>query len=327
MLDTRFMLDFVKKIADLGKSYREVPRYHEIEPFKHFFTTDGTLKRDELDEFDGKFTRREILTRYLLLSVVLDQGPDIQGVREFLRRVTTGLYRKEVRIFHKPASFFQELGISIDEILDKHQSVKELRSEKWAQENESRANKYNLFFTQSQRGIISTNQVLDYSIHRWGVPLCVPLLLEKDLEAKQEESTQPLVDYLESYPSAEIMSQSLKDHERYGLGSAIGDKACHLFAKTYVSILNLVKSHSDDPAWSEVSYEVPFDSNVGRVLFRTGFLLQLASIDQLKDEEVIQAGKGSGGTNYIRVTNIRSIRTNVILPGDDLFSDYVDILT
>jgi hypothetical protein len=31
------------------------------------------------------------------------------------------------------------------------------------------------------------------------------------------------------------MSQELKSNERYGLGKAIGDKACHLFAKWAVS--------------------------------------------------------------------------------------------
>ena len=32
------------------------------------------------------------------------------------------------------------------------------------------------------------------------------------------------------------MSQQLKDNERYGLGSAIGYKGCHLFAKGPVHI-------------------------------------------------------------------------------------------
>ena len=83
MVDVEFLRTFVSKVADLGKTQREKSRYHEIEPFRHFFTPDGDLLRDELDEHDGRYTRREILSRYLLLSVVLDQGPDITGVREF----------------------------------------------------------------------------------------------------------------------------------------------------------------------------------------------------------------------------------------------------
>ncbi len=42
------------------------------------------------------------MTRYLLVNAVLDQGPDMMGVRELLKRVTTGLYRREIRIFHHP---------------------------------------------------------------------------------------------------------------------------------------------------------------------------------------------------------------------------------
>ena len=204
-----FLLDLAKRLAEIGSQEREIPPIFEVEPFKHYFKKDGTLKYDELDEYDGKFTRREILTRYLLVNVVLDQGPDVIGVRELLKNVTTSLYRQEIRIFHRPIDFFKELGISIDEILSKHESIKEIWAEDWAKENKSSPSKYNLFFAQSMHGIISTKQVLDYAIHRWGVPLCVPLLLEKDLESQRKISPQPLIDYLESYSSAEIMSQQL----------------------------------------------------------------------------------------------------------------------
>ena len=240
-------IDFIKKlvfrIAKIGHRKKEAPSLIEIEPFKHFFDKGGNLKYDELDFMDGAWTRREILTRFLLLSVVLDQGPDIPGVRELLKNVTNALYRKEIRIFHRPLDFFRELNISIDEILDKHNSVKKLRAKIWAKLNNSNPSKYNLFFAQSPRGIVSINQVLDYGIHRWGVPLCVPLLLEKDLG--EEESAQPLVEYLESFKSSEIMSKQLKNHERYGLGSAIGDKACHLFVKWYIHTFNLSSKRDD----------------------------------------------------------------------------------
>ena len=159
-----------------------------------------------------------------------------------------------------------------------------------------------MFFAQSPRGIVSINQVLDYGLHRWGVPLCVPLLIEKDLGKK--ESTQPLVDYIESFISSEIASREIKNHKRYGLGSAIGDKASHLFIKLYIHTFNLSIKKKEE-GWSKWSYEAPFDSNTGRVLFRTGFFLSLADINDYKKRNVIQKGKGKGGTYYIRVTNIR----------------------
>jgi len=109
------------------------------------------------------------------------------------------------------------------------------------------------------------------------------------------------------------MSKMLKDHDRYGLGNTIGDKACHLFAKLYVSIFSLSKKKNN--GWSNLSYELPFDSNAGRVLFRTGFLFELAQEQDYIKWEVIQKGKGKGGKNYIRVTNIRDkkVKTKEIL--------------
>jgi len=319
-------IDFIKKlvfrIAKIGHRKKEAPSLIEIEPFKHFFDKGGNLKYDELDFMDGAWTRREILTRFLLLSVVLDQGPDIPGVRELLKNVTNALYRKEIRIFHRPLDFFRELNISIDEILDKHNSVKKLRAKIWAKLNNSNPSKYNLFFAQSPRGIVSINQVLDYGIHRWGVPLCVPLLLEKDLG--EEESAQPLVEYLESFKSSEIMSKQLKNHERYGLGSAIGDKACHLFVKWYIHTFNL--SSKRDDGWSKWSFEVPFDSNAGRVLFRAGFFTSLADLEDYEDWKVIQKGEGKGKTHYLRVTNIRGKEVQKDIDDEEIIKNYYDVV-
>lgn len=326
MVDWEFAYNIVKKISELGKNYRDVPKLHEVEPFKHYFSGSGDIKYDELDLHDGKFSRREILTRYLLVNVVLDQGPDMIGVRELLKEVTTMLYRNEIRIFHRPVDFFKELNISIDEILKKHESIKKMRAEAWANENNSIPSKYSLFFAQSIRGLISTKQVLDYTVHRWGVPLCLPLLLEKDLEKSGKSSIQPLIDYLESWESAETMAKQLKDHARYGLGSAIGDKACHLFTKLYISIFKLVKNRKKDNGWSDISYEVPFDSNAGRVLFRTGFLLEWATLEDYKDWNVIQAKRGKGASNYIRVTNIRGKKTKNISSLSDAYSDYMNMM-
>lgn len=326
MVNWELVYEITKKLSELGKDNRDVPALREVGPFKHYFSKRGELKHDELDEYDGKFTRREILTRYLLVNVVLDQGPDVIGVRELLKNVTTQLYRREIRIFHKPIDFFRELGISIDEILDRHNSIKKIRADDWARENKSTPTKYNLFFAQSPRGIISTKQVLDYAVHRWGVPLCVPLLLDRDIEKSGKESAQPLIDYLESWESAEIMARRLKDNERYGLGSAIGDKACHLFAKMYVSIFKLVKHRIKDTGWTDISYESPFDSNAGRVLFRTGFLLEWATLKDYERWNVIQREAGKGGTHYIRVTNIRGKKTEKIELSSDLFRDYVEVI-
>jgi hypothetical protein len=231
-----------------------------------------------------------------LLNSVLEQGPDIEGVEELVRKVVNSLYEKEIRILHKPLDFFKELGISIDEILKKHESIKKVRAELWARENKTIPNKYNLFTDR-------TRQVLGYAVYRWGVPLSLFHLLEKDLQKKEKYSTEPLVEYIESWDSAEIMAQQIKDNERYGLGKAIGDKAGHLFAKLYIHTYGINKRK--DNGFCPLSYELPFDSNAGRVLFRVGFLLDFAELKEYERWGVIQRGKGKGGKDYIRVTNIR----------------------
>ena len=318
--------NLVKRLCEIGKENQLKPDLSEVEPFQYFLN-DGELIYNELDKRDGKYTRREILARYLILMVVLDQGPDIDGVRKLLNKVITELYRGEVRMLHRPLDFFKELGISIDTLIEQHKSIKGIRAETWAKLNDSNPSKYNLFFAQSQRGVIST-KVLDYAIHRWGTPLAMFMLLEKDSERKNNHPIEPLIEYLEKYDSVELMARGLKDDERYGLGSAIGYKACHLFAKLYVSRFNLKKRN--DYGWKDISYEVPFDSNAGRVLFRCGFLTKIATIEDYKKWNVIQEGEGKEGKDYIRVTNLREKKISIddeILKKeyDDLVINYLKI--
>jgi len=313
MNDTEFSRNLLLEISKVGRKKSSIPSIKEIEPFEHFFKNE---KLGDLDKRDGGLTRREILARYLLLSAVLDQGPDMEGVRLFLRNVINDLYRKEIRVFHRPLDFFKEIGISIDEILKVHKTVKEIRSVIWAKQNQSNPERYNLFMDNSK-------QALNYAVFRWGVPLSVPLLLEKDLLKNNKESEQPLIDYLESFESSEIMSQELKGNERCGLGKAIGDKACHLFAKWYIHSFNLVKRK--DFGWDKWSFESPFDSNAGRVLFRTGFLTIWANLDDYEDWDVIQKEGGKRNTHYIRVTNIRGHKSKKALKEESLFEKYVEV--
>ena len=79
------------------------------------------------------------------------------------------------------------------------------------------------------------------------------------------------------------------------------------------STFRLVKR--TDPSWGEYSYEVPFDSNAGRVLWRTGYLLSLSDLDAYRRASVVQPGAGKGRADYLRVTNLRGLR--VTAPIDD----------
>lgn len=301
-------------IARVGAESPLLPDLRAIEPFAHFFNRTGQIESNSLDKRDGSCTRRELILRFLVLNAVLDQGLDIVGVRRLLLQVTNNLYRREVRFLHSPAAFFAELGIAIDQIVGEHSSIKKIRSETWARENQSSPNKYNLFMDNAK-------QALSYTVFRWGVPLALPLLLERD-ERDEDRRDAVLVRYLKSWQSAEEMSQQLKDNERYGLGKAIGDKAGHLFAKWAVSSFALLREAT--PNWNAFSFEVPFDSNTGRVLWRTGFFLHWADESDYVRMKVVQRGAGKGGTNYIRVTNIRGMKAAVDLP-DEIWKAYVEI--
>lgn len=288
--------ELVRAIAEQGKRHPRPPALGEVEAFAHFFRDDGALDVAKLDARDGSCTRRELILRFLALCAVIDQGPDMHGVRKLLIDVTNSLYRKEVRFLHTPISFFKELNISIDDVLENHANIKQLRAKAWAEVNQTNPEKYNLFMD-------GTKQVLDYVVSRWGVPLALPLVLDK--RAPEEKRATALNDYLESYESAEAMSIGLKSDEQYGLGKAIGNKACHLFAKWMVSSFNLARRA--DKAWGHFSFEVPYDSNAGRVLWRTGYLLNWARKEAYQSKDVIQSGAGKSGKHYIRVTNIRGM--------------------
>lgn len=291
--------NLVVEIARVGLSNKLTPPIAEINVFRHFFKN-GEVDVASLDKRDGSCTRRELLLRNLLLNAVLDQGPDIDGVRQMMVKVVNVLYENEVRIFHSPLDFFKEIQTSVNEIWDTHEQVKSCRSKKWAEDNQSTATKYNLFMDNSK-------QTLNYAIFRWGMPLALPYLLEMD--SGKSPTPTALIDYLEQYESAEEMSKGVKNQKRYGLGKAIGDKACHLFAKWMVSTFQLTRRSNED-SWGEYAYEVPFDSNAGRVLWRTGYFLHLASKDEYIKKDVIQRGKGKSGKHYIRVTNIRGMKVS-----------------
>ena len=302
----------VQAIADIGYKHPLMPLAKDIEPFKKFFTN-GNLDKTHLDDKDGCCTRRELLARFLLLCAVLDQGPDISGVRDLLTKVVNKLYENEIRIFHTPLDFFQEMQVSVREIWDNHEKIKNKNAANWARINLTTEGRYNLFMDGGK-------QSLNYAIFRWGTPLALPYILTK--ESEEENRPTALIDYLEKWSSAEKMSQELKDDNIYGLGKAIGDKACHLYAKWIVSSFALTQQNNDE--WGEYSFECPYDSNAGRVLWRTGYLLHLAKEEEYKQKKVIQSGQGKKGLAYIRVTNIRGMKVSCELPSD-VFSAYQEL--
>jgi hypothetical protein len=156
--------EVLEAIAQAGKGHHSRPDVALVEPFTGYLRR-GSLDIASLDARDGGVTRREALVRYLVLSSVVDQGPDIEGVRRLVALVTNCLYRREIRHFHRPLDFFRHLDVSLDGIDSVHAVVKRERAARWAAQNNTTSEKYNLF--------IDSSQTLGYAIFRWGAPLAL----------------------------------------------------------------------------------------------------------------------------------------------------------
>jgi hypothetical protein len=305
----RTTLRILRAVADVGRRFPSEPLLKEIAPFSTYFDRAGTLIQKDLDKRDGGVTRREALLRALLLSAVIDQGPDIEGVRRLAVRVLNDLYSREVRVLHRPLDFFEHFHVSASSIEECHAVVKAARSEAWAERNDTNPSKYLLYMENAR-------QTLGYAIYRWGAPLAVPLILAHEASAKGQDASGVLHRHLTAAHigfarSVEGMTHLIKDHPRYGLGKAIGDKAAHLFGKWVVHSFPLLVVDKD-PGRGPWSYEVPFDSNAGRVLYRTGIVTGWVDRRRLHEAEVIQPGKGKGGgTSHMRVTNLRGVESAI----------------
>lgn len=311
------MINLIETIANIGKNHPYDPTISEIIPFQKYFCkpNDRELIKEHFKTSENNITVRELILRYLLLSVVLDQGPDIVGLRKLVTKVTNTLYSHNIRFLHNPIIFFKELSFISDCILEIHENIKNERADLWAKDNKSNPNRYNLFLDNSK-------QILNYIIFRWGVPISLPIVLSK-YNVQNENQAEPLFSFLKEHSSSENMCADLKSNYKYGLGKAIGNKACHLFAKWTLSIHPILKS--DEPSWGDLSYETPFDSNAGRVLWRSGFFLMLADEIIYRKNLVIQPDVGKFKKNYIRVTNSRGIKTDKNNLPPKVWEKYIEI--
>lgn len=287
-----------------------------IAPLSNYFDATGNVILSKLDVRDGGVTRREAMLRMLLLSAVIDQGPDIEGVRRLAVDVLNDLYLNEVRVLHRPLDFFEHFHMSATSIEQCHAVVKASRAHVWAERNNSTPSKYLLYME-------GARQTLGYAIYRWGAPLAVPMMLALEAAGRGEDSSEVLFRHLHGQHrgfshSVEGTTTLIKDHARYGLGKAIGDKAAHLFGKWAVHSFPLL-AVPDDKAWGPWSYEVPFDSNAGRVLYRTGIITGWIDDERLRKHEVIQPGRGKHGTTaYMRVTNLRGVESTLAQKSPEL---------
>lgn len=293
------MKNLINEIARIGSNNKSQPLLYDVNIFSSCFNNMNLLISSEtLDIVNDGIPYRELMIRYLLLNAVLDQGPDMDGVRELLTITVNESYKRGIHFLHNPSLFFSNIHTLIEIVNSSHEEVKNRRESSWQSRNNT-SKTYNLFMD-------NTSQTIQYLISRWGVPLSIPLALSKN-----SNSNTPLLDYIQSNESLEQMSINIKDNKKYGLGKEIGDKAAHLFAKWIAYSYPIITKKS--PSWGQYAFEVPFDSNAGRVLFRTGFFKHYAKIETLKHCQMIQENSGKNGKNYLRITNIRGVGADLNL--------------
>lgn len=246
----------IRKLNEIGQKNPKTDDLSKIIIFKTLFNASGEMDRNKLHENDSEGIEfSEMLARYLFLKAVLDQGPDMEGVRIFLERIINSLYGKGIKFLHSPSDFFSNMGEVFKVVSEEHSKIKEERGKMWAKsQNSKREKSYNLFLENSK-------QISSYVMGRFGAPLAIIEVLK--------EKNKGLLALFKEQKSAESLSKFIKENEFYGLGKGIGNKAAHLLVKWLLYTYGILDSTSN--AWKQNSYELPLDSNAGRVLFMTGF--------------------------------------------------------
>ena len=250
-----------KSKEDIIKNCKKetISKFKEINIFSDIIDKNGNITSKKLEEKNGDISNKELLTRYLYVSCVLDQGGDLEGQRLLLNYVTNELYKRDIKFLHKPQDFFDNPLIISQVIREQHSIVKSKRKDEWAKEinpDNPRPNSYSLFRIQRT----PSSQLTPYVLFKWGVPLMNIM--------KIQEKFGSLFNYVSSFRNPQDAVDKIRTDKEFGLGRAIGWKADFLFIKYIIHVFELISKKG----WTKNSFEVPFDSNIGRVLFRIGYV-------------------------------------------------------
>jgi len=303
----------IKQLNEIGESnFENVPQIKGVDIFKDILNLDDSIKKEKYNDKDNKgILYKELLTRYLFLNSILDQGPDMEGVRILQANVTNRLYKEGIFFLHDPSLFFKRIDFVFDVVKEEHENIKKSeRTKKWAENQKISIGRYNLFLENSK-------QLSSYILGRWAPPLSI-------IQIRINEK-RTLLSLFEGQKSAEDLSIFIKSDEKYGMGKAIGNKAAHLLVKWLIYSYGLIKLN--DSKWGQNSYELPFDSNAGRVLFMTGFFhyffpsLNKILFDKESEKKWVGSrmnqkfSKSDNGRYHMYITN--SFRGAVIEDGID----------
>jgi len=251
----------IGEIYEVGLANPSKPDIRNVLPFSPLW--EGQKYRHEaLDAQTGGLTYRELVARYLYLRAPLDQGPDPEGIRMLLEQVTNQSYRQDIPFLHEPRQFFDNIGRVMEIIADEHEQVKGIRAPILRRERNVRA--YSLFGAPGGLTLLTPHVMI-----RWGTPLANLM--------RFDDEDIGLLEWVQSHTCADAAALALRNDKKYGFGRAIGYKASRLFIKWLIHTYGVITQQ--DPRWGPNSYEIPLDSNVGRVLMRTGYIFPLLEGD------------------------------------------------
>jgi len=223
---------------------------------------------------------KDILTNFLYLNAVMDQGRDPVGVKELATRVTNEAYKADIKFLHNPNNFFENPRFFTRILQQEHEKVKKERNKIL------KMRAYSLFDT----------RINPYTMHRWGtVMLCLKKLSEDHLT---------LLSFMKKAGRANNIPNLIRDNDEYGLGNAIGYKACHLLVKWLIHTFPIIER--SDLRWGNNSYEIPLDSNVGGVFMRSGLLFLFTNEEELWDTKCwIEQSNERVNLSAQRLNNLR----------------------
>jgi hypothetical protein len=245
--------EILKRINEVGRNNFLVHDISEVGIFKDWFE----IKNRKIikNNFEKDPTNKIILTNFLYLNAVMDQGRDPEGVRQLLVRVTNLLYSKDINFLHEPEKFFKNTIFISNILQDEHKEVKKIRKP------ETGISSYSLFDT----------KINPYTMHRWGtVMLCLKKLKESKLN---------LLEFIKRAGYAEKASVIIRNDNEFGLGNAIGYKASRLLIKWLIHTFKVINENNQ--RWGPNSFELPLDSNVGGILMRSGYIFAFTTPDEL----------------------------------------------
>jgi len=303
------VIEITKKIMDKDKMQEFLVPYINLE------------NSSIINNIHYEGIKKDAILRFYLAKTIGDQGSDTLGLHIFYKNFFDNCAKENINflttldmnnLFGDYNKIFKCLDRAIKDTENTMLPNGCTVSEYWHKRNKT-TKKYDLLRTDKT----SSSSHLNF-INRVIIPVLTLVTV-----LKQRNFT--LKEYVETYPSAHIAIQKIKNDKELGLSSSVGIKALTVFVKNCIKY-NLVDNNGE--GWTQNSYDIPIDGNVARVLHAIGFLKGCIDDDLLiggakKGKEYVFTYKKE--KMYIRATKLRKINClNKFINDFYFYREYID---